>query len=126
MHSIYFCGLFFTHLISRHSYLVYCQCDSHATSQMAIYANITQPGCIKVYCRWFWIVLAGFVGGCRWFWLVACSSNYGHSAHFMSLCVLTFVSRLVKMTGYWPRSLLVFLWTWTSSQLFTGYSTMYS
>ena len=46
---------------------------------------------IKVYCRWFWIVLAGFVGGCRWFWLVPCFSNYGHSAHFMSFCVLTFV-----------------------------------
>ena len=33
----------------------------------AIYANITQTGRIRVYCRWFWVVLVGFVGGCRWF-----------------------------------------------------------
>ena len=73
-----FTGFFFAHLTSRpsrHSYLVYCQRDSHATSQTAIYANITQTGRMKVYFTWFWIVLAGFVGGCRWFWLVPCFCN---------------------------------------------------
>ena len=53
-----------------------CQRDSHATSPTAIYANITQTGRIRVYCRWFWVVLVGFVVGCRWFWLVPCFSNY--------------------------------------------------
>ena len=67
------------------------QRDSHATSQTAIYANITQTGRIRVYCSWFWdymaywhevytgfgsfwlvllvlwVVLGGFVGGFRWF-----------------------------------------------------------
>ena len=38
------------------------QHDSHATSQTAIYANITQTGRIRVYCSWFWVVLVGFVG----------------------------------------------------------------
>ena len=47
-----------------------CQRDSHATSPTAIYANITQTGRIRVYCRWFWVVLAGFVGVCSWFWVV--------------------------------------------------------
>ena len=37
-----------------------CQRDSHATSPTAIYANITQTGRIRVYCSWFWVVLAGF------------------------------------------------------------------
>ena len=46
-----------------------CQRDSHATSHTAIYANITQTGSIRVYRRWFWVVLVGFVGGCGWFWL---------------------------------------------------------
>ena len=41
----------------------YCQRDSHATSQTAIYANITQTGRIRVYCSCFWVVLVGFVGG---------------------------------------------------------------
>ena len=54
-----------------------CQRDSHATSQTAIYANITETGRIKVYCSWFWVVLVGFVGfvgGFGWFWVVlACS-----------------------------------------------------
>ena len=36
------------------------QRDSHATSQTAIYANITQTGRIRVYCKWVWVVLAGF------------------------------------------------------------------
>ena len=64
-----------------------CQRDSHATSPTAIYANITQTGRIRVYCRWFWVVLAGFVGVCSWFWVVLagfvggvwqvpCFSNY--------------------------------------------------
>ena len=54
-----------------------CHHDSHATSQTsAIYTNITQTGRIRVYCRWFWVVLVGFVVGCRWFWLVPCFSNY--------------------------------------------------
>ena len=67
-----------------------CQRDSHATSQTAIYANITQIGRVRVYCRWFWVVLAGFVAGCSgfwvvsgsfgwfcwWFWQVPCFSNY--------------------------------------------------
>ena len=44
------------------------QSVSHATSQTAIYANITQTGRIKVYCSWFWVVLVGFVGGFGWFW----------------------------------------------------------
>ena len=66
------------------------QRDSHATSHTAIYANITQTGRIRVYCRWFWVVLVGFVGGFGsfwlvllvvlgrfgWFWLVPCFSNY--------------------------------------------------
>ena len=47
-----------------------CQRDSHAKTQTAIYANITQTGRIRVYCRWFWVVLAGFVGGCRWVWVI--------------------------------------------------------
>ena len=50
-----------------------CQRDSHATSQTAIYANITQTGRIRVYCCWFWVVLVGFVGfggGFGWFWVV--------------------------------------------------------
>ena len=50
-----------------------CQRDSHATSQTAIYANITQTGRIRVYCSWFWVVLVGFVGfvgGFGWFWVV--------------------------------------------------------
>ena len=51
-----------------------CQRDSHATSQTAIYANITQTGRVRLYCSWFWVVLVGFVGGfgwfCRWFWVV--------------------------------------------------------
>ena len=47
-----------------------CQRDSHATSQTAIYANITQTGRIRVYCRWFCVVLAGFVGLSSWFWVV--------------------------------------------------------
>ena len=47
-----------------------CQRDSHATSQTANYANITQTGRIRVYCGWFWVVLAGSVGGYRWFWVV--------------------------------------------------------
>ena len=48
-----------------------CQHDSHATSQTAIYASITQTGRIRVYCSWIWIVLVGFVGfvGC-FGWLV--------------------------------------------------------
>ena len=48
----------------------YCQRDSHATSQTAIYANITQTGRIRVYCSCFWVVLVGFVGfvgGFGWF-----------------------------------------------------------
>ena len=53
-----------------------CHHDSHATSQTAIYTNITQTGRIRVYCRWFWVVLVGFVVGCRWSWLVRCFSNY--------------------------------------------------
>ena len=74
--------------------LLDCQRDSHATSQTAIYANITQTGRIRVYCSWFrvvlvgfigfvggfgwfWLVLAGFVGGFGWFWLVPCFSSYG-------------------------------------------------
>ena len=48
----------------------YCGRDSHATSRTAIYANITQPGRIRVYCSWFWVVLVGFVGGFGWFWVV--------------------------------------------------------
>ena len=47
-----------------------CQRDSHATSQTAIYANITQTGRIRVYCRCFCVVLAGFVGVSSWFWVV--------------------------------------------------------
>ena len=75
----------------------YCRRDSHATSQTAIYANITQTGRIWVYCSWFWValvgsvgfiggfgwfwvvllvVLGGFVGGFGWFWVVPCFSNY--------------------------------------------------
>ncbi|XP_067049139.1 uncharacterized protein [Acropora muricata] len=53
--------------------LLDCQRDSHATSQTAICANITQTGRIRVYCSWFWVVLVGFVGfagGFGWFWLV--------------------------------------------------------
>ena len=53
--------------------LLDCQRDSHATSQTAIYANITQAGRIRVYCSMFWVVLVGFVdfvGGLGWFWLV--------------------------------------------------------
>ena len=53
--------------------LLDCQRDSHATSQTAIYANITQAGRIRVYCSMFWVVLVGFVdfvGGFGWFWLV--------------------------------------------------------
>ena len=53
------------------------QRDSHATSQAAIYANITQIGRIRVYCIWFWVVLVGFVGFvggfgwcCWWFWVI--------------------------------------------------------
>ena len=38
--------------------------------QTAIYANITQIGRVRVYCRWFWVVLAGFVAGCSGFWVV--------------------------------------------------------
>ena len=53
-----------------------CQRDSHATSPTAIYANITQTGRIRVYCSWFWVVLAGFAGGFGWFWLVPCFGNY--------------------------------------------------
>ena len=55
----------------------YCQRDSHATSHTVIYANITQTGRITNYlgyivagfglfcwfCGWFWLVLAGLVGG---------------------------------------------------------------
>ena len=51
----------------------YCGRDSHATSQTAIYANITQTGRIRVYCSWFWVVFVGFVGfvgGFGWFWVV--------------------------------------------------------
>jgi len=47
-----------------------CQRDSHATSQTAIYANITQTGRIRVYCRLLCVVLAGFVGNSSWFWVV--------------------------------------------------------
>ena len=50
-----------------------CQRDSQATSQTAIYENITQAACIRVYCCWFWVVLVGFVGfvgGFGWFWVV--------------------------------------------------------
>ena len=69
-----------------------CQRDSHKTSQTAIYANITQTGLIRVYCRWFWVVLAVFwwfwvslasiVGGCRWFWLVMWFRNYAENRLF--------------------------------------------
>ena len=52
------------------------QRDSHATSQTAIYANITQTGCIRVYCSWFWVVLAGFVGGFGSFWVVLAGSVF--------------------------------------------------
>ena len=62
------------------------QCDSHATSQTAIYANITQTGRIRVYCSWFWVVLVGFVGFvgdfgwfCWWFWGVPGFSNYNYN-----------------------------------------------
>ena len=37
-----------------------CQRYSHATSQTAISANITQSGRIRVYCSWFWVVLGRF------------------------------------------------------------------
>ena len=66
-----------------------CQRDSHATSETAMYANITQTGRIRVYCSWFWVVLVGFVsfvggfgwfwlvlGRLGWFWVVPCFSNY--------------------------------------------------
>mgnify|MGYP000365069600 CR=1 FL=1 len=46
-----------------------CQRDSHATSPMAIYANITQTGRISM----LWLVLGRFgwfCWFCRWFWLV--------------------------------------------------------
>ena len=49
-----------------------CQRDNHATSQAAMYANITQTVRIRVYCSWFWVVLVsffGFVGGFGWFWV---------------------------------------------------------
>ena len=58
------------------------QSDSHATSQAAIYANITQTGRIRVYCSWFWVVLVGFVGFvggfgwfCWWVWVVLAGSR---------------------------------------------------
>ena len=46
------------------------QRDSHATSPTAIYANITQTGRIRVYCRWFCVVLPDFLGSSSWFWIV--------------------------------------------------------
>ena len=65
-----FAGFFFTHLISRHSYLVYRQRDSHATSQTAIYANnITQTGRIRYIVDGFgsfWLVLLVVLGGFGW------------------------------------------------------------
>ena len=33
--------------------------QSRNITQTAMYANITQTGRIKVYCGWFWVVLAG-------------------------------------------------------------------
>ena len=30
----------------------------------------------RVYCRWFWVVLVGFVGGCRWFWVILAGSVF--------------------------------------------------
>ena len=46
------------------------QHDSHATSQTAIYANITQTGRIRVYCSWFWLVLLVVLAGFGSFWVV--------------------------------------------------------
>ena len=59
-----------------------CQRDSHATSQAAIYANITQTGRIRVYYSWFWVVLVCFVdfvggfGGFGWFGVVLAGSVF--------------------------------------------------
>ena len=56
---------------------MFFQRDGHATTQMVIYANITQTGRIRVYCRWFWLVLLVVVGGfLGHFGLVPWFSNY--------------------------------------------------
>ena len=81
MHSICFYRVLFLHISHQDHqdtfiWSIICQRGSHATSQTAIYANITQTGRIKVYCGWFWVVLAGFLGGCRWFWVVLAVSMF--------------------------------------------------
>ena len=70
------------------------QSVSHATSQAAIYANISRKLVVLRYIvagfGWFWlvlwVVLAGFGGGFGWFWLVLCFSNYGHNLCVSCIC----------------------------------------
>ena len=76
MHSICFCRVLFLH-ISYQDTLVYCQRDSHATPQPAIY---TQTGRIRYIVDGFgsfWLVLLVVVGGFGWFWVVLADFSLG-------------------------------------------------